>query len=177
MLLLSKIAWAHEVNEAFFKFSLKENSVEVQAEFPWTMRNALIQFNPRLQKAANKQDFEDTFVEYIKKNLVLKDKNGKILPFLDFSEQRDLGHSHQNNYLIRFEGNNPFEVSNTMMFNLYANQINHSTVSINSEEKSFKTKYASPTFTLGEKKSYPYFYFLILLVPILIFVLRAAYLK
>ena len=42
--------YAHKTDEAFFTFDQKENTVEIHAEFPYTMRNALIEFNPYLEK-------------------------------------------------------------------------------------------------------------------------------
>lgn len=175
--LFTNITLAHEVNEAFFNLVIKENTVDVEAEFPWTMRNALLEFNPSLDNSINQKDFEDTFVEYIKNNLILKDDNGKVLTFLGFTEMSDLGHSHQNNYVLRFEGNNLFEVTNTMMFNIFDNQINYTTTRVNSEEQTFKTNNKTLAFKLAKQKPYPYLYLFILLAPLLIFIIRFQHLK
>jgi len=132
--------YAHQVNRAYFTLLQKENTIEVEAEFPWTMRNVLITFNPALENATNKKDFEDSFVAYIRKNLILKDSNLNTLPYLEFKELDNNGHSHQNNYLIIFKGNDLFSITNTMMFNVFKHQINYNKIIINSEEKRLKPK-------------------------------------
>ena len=61
--LFSNLGLAHETNEAFFRIVQKENTIEIEAEFPWTMRNALIAFNPSLENSTNKKDFESTLLK------------------------------------------------------------------------------------------------------------------
>lgn len=158
--------YAHETNEAFFKISEKENTIEVQAEFPWTMRNALMAFNPSLENSTNKKDFENTFIEYIKTNLILKDKNGNLLKYKEYKELETNGHSHQNNYLIIFKGNNLSEITNTVMFNIYGNQVNYNTITVNSIQKIFKTKKGFTHFKLIESKDTKYWYLLFILLLI-----------
>ena len=63
--LCSSLGHTHETNEAFFTYIQKENTVEIEVEFPWTMRNALIEFNPLLGNTATKIEFENTFSRYI----------------------------------------------------------------------------------------------------------------
>jgi len=156
--------YAHQTNEAFFTIIQKEKSIEIQAEFPWTIRNALIAFNPSLEKSTNNKDFENTFIEYIKENLILKDENGKTLKFQSFKELRNSGHSHQNDYQIIFKGSLLFEITNTIMFNIYENQVNYNTVTINSKQKIFKTKKGVTHFELIKSKKTNYWYLSILLL-------------
>ena len=54
-LVLSYASFAHEPNEAFFEITQKGNTTEVIAEFPWTLRNALIEFYPSLETANSKR--------------------------------------------------------------------------------------------------------------------------
>ncbi|MFZ9045470.1 MAG: hypothetical protein ACO2ZZ_06360 [Cyclobacteriaceae bacterium] len=135
---------AHEPNEAFFTFELKKGMITVEAELPWSMRNALIDYNPKLETSSNKEAFENTFSQYIKENLILKDKNGSVLEFQKFEELEKNGHSHQNNYLLIFQGNDFLEVTNTIMFNIDSNQANYNAINWN------KTKYQ----TTSKKKSF-----------------------
>lgn len=137
---ISVFGFVHETNEAFFKFVQKQNTIEIEAEFPWTMRNALIAFNPSLENSTNKNAFENSFIEYIKANLILKDKNGDTLEYQAFQKLENNGHSHQNYYRVIFKGNDLFEITNTMMFNLNDNQINYNRITINSTEKIIQTK-------------------------------------
>lgn len=162
--------YAHEPNEAFFTFSLKDSLITVEAELPWSMRNALIDYNPKLEKSATKQDFEETFFEYIKNNLILKDKNGVILELQKIEELKTYGHSHQNNYLFTFIGDNLLEVTNTIMFNLYKKQINYNTLTSN--EVMFKTSNNKNSFkTNEEKKSTFSYYWWLFFIPISLVIL------
>ena len=133
--------FAHEPNEAFFIFNLGENLITVEAELPWSMRNALIDYNPKLKTSNNKQDFENSFVDYIRDNLILKDKNGLVLEFEKFEELNNDGHSHQNNYLLTFKSNKLEKVTNTIMFNTYTKQVNYNTITwIGKKFKTSKNK-------------------------------------
>lgn len=161
---------AHETNEAFFIITQKENTIEVEAEFPWTMRNALIAYNSSLEDEASKTDFENTFNEYIKENLILKNKFGKVLRFQNYQELKNNGHSHQNSYLLVFEGDNLNEVTNTVMFNVYENQVNYNRVTINS--KTYITSKSSISFTINNDSQLYIYYLLIFSITILILVYR-----
>ena len=164
--------YAHETNEAFFTIIQKENTIEIKAEFPWTMRNALTAFNPSLKKSTNKDDFENTFVEYIKANLILKDRNGNILKYQAYQELENNDHSHQNNYLIIFKGRDLFEITNTIMFNVYDNQVNYNTITINSKQETFKTKSGLTHFELSESMNTKNRYYFFLFIPIIYIVYR-----
>lgn len=50
-LLTSFCAKAHEPDQAFFDFQEEEGTVVVTAEFPWTMRNALLAYQPSFGKS------------------------------------------------------------------------------------------------------------------------------
>ncbi|MCI2229127.1 hypothetical protein MC378_08110 [Polaribacter sp. MSW13] len=170
--LFSNLGFAHEPNEAFFTYIQKENTVEVMAELPWSMRNALMEFNPSLENSTTKKDFENTFNEYINKNLILKDKKGDLLQFQEFKELESIGHSHQNNYLIIFKGTDLFDITNTFMFNLYDNQINYNELTIDNKTTSFKTEKKSKQFYLNKRSDKNYWYLLILIAPIIYIVNR-----
>lgn len=170
--------FAHEPNVAFFTFNLKDDLITVEAELPWSMRNALIDYNPKLEKSTNKQDFEITFFEYIKHNLILKDTNGVVIEFQTFEELKNNGHSHQNTYLLTFKGKNLFEVTNTIMFNLYKNQVNFNTLTWN--QTKFKTSNNKNSFKLNEETTsgftHKWWLFLIpFSIVILILILKKKY--
>jgi hypothetical protein len=165
--LCSSLGHTHETNEAFFTYIQKENTVEIEVEFPWTMRNALIEFNPLLGNTATKIEFENTFSKYIIENIILKDKNGKLFQYQEFRELETTGHSHQNSYLLIFKGTNLFEVTNTTMFNVNDNQVNYNSIAINSSETTFKTKKNSNQFYINESTTTNYGYFLLLIIPLI----------
>lgn len=158
--------FAHEPNEAFFSFAIKETTIEVEAEFPWTMRNALLEYNPSLKKSTRKKDFEDTFFAYLRENLILKDSKGNVLSIKEFQKLENNGHSHQNNYLIIFKGTDLQKVTNTIMLNLYKNQVNYNMIKIGSSTKMFKTSETQKHFDIINGKNNQYFkYLLILIIP------------
>ena len=166
--------YAHETNEAFFKITQKEKTVEIIGEFPWTMRNALIEFNPSLEKTTNKKDFEDAFVEYIKANLILTNMNGSQLEYQEFKELDNDGHSHQDNYLIIFKGKDLIQIKNTIMFNVFDNQVNYNTIVTNENQETFKTKGEQDYFKLSEKKNrMNYLWLLVLIAPIIYFLMKS----
>ena len=163
---------AHEVNEAFFWFYQKGSTVEVKVELPWTMRNALLQYNPALEKSTDTKDFEETFVEYIKENLVLKDSDGAALRYEEYEALEDKGHSHQSSYLIRFKGARLSEVTNTIMFALYENQVNYNMTGIDLKKVTYKTKRGVSSFKLKGDTNSNYKYLFLLFVPALYFAYR-----
>lgn len=170
ILIFSKDLIAHKSNEAFFTFKQKNHVIEVEVEFPWTIRNALIQFNPELEITKNENHFEATFVKYIKKNLVLTDQEGVEQPFIEFKElENNNGHSHGNNFLLKFKGYEIVNVKNTMMFNLYDNQINYNKIDLINTNKSFITKMASPNFSLNKiQVNHSWWYFIVVLIFVLV---------
>ena len=151
--LIAGFGHAHEADEAFFNIAQKESTIEIMAEFSWAIRNALIAFDPQLKDATDKDQFKNAFERYIKSTLILTDQNGKELNLLEFREIENMGHSHQNNYLIVFSGNNLQTISNTMMFNKYDGQTNFHTIWIDLEVKIFKTTLAQPSFELTNSQS------------------------
>lgn len=148
---LGGIVSAHNPNEAYFIITKKENTIEIEAELPWTMRDALIQYNPELNNATTREEFERTFVRYIRKNLILENAKGEQLDFVKFQESTNHGHSHQSNYKLIFRGYDVQHVTNSFMFNLYDNQKNYHRIFLNSKEYEYTTTPNSPSFYIAEQ--------------------------
>lgn len=53
--------FVHDANTSFLKMQQKGGVVEVQAQFPWSIRNAVLEAFPELKKSKNKNDFEAAF--------------------------------------------------------------------------------------------------------------------
>jgi len=160
------LGFAHNPNEAFFIYTEKENTVEVKAEFPWAIRNALIKFNPELVHSNSQKDFEEAFSQYISQNLILKDNNGKPLQFQRFYGLENEGHTHQNDFLFIFKGKDVVEITNTIMFNLYDHQVNYNSINLNQKATVFKTTPNTTHFKLKESTTTTYWlYLLVLLIP------------
>ncbi len=164
---------AHEVNEAFFEFVIKSNSVEVYVEFPWTMRNALIEYNPDLKHSTSKADFVKTFEKYLIENLILENSDRRQLNFDFFEELPQNGESHQNKYMLVYSGSNLARVQNTIMFNLYDNQVNYNSFQINAEKKTYETNKSNPFFYLKDDVNDFMIYLVMIGIPLLYLIIRA----
>lgn len=156
-------SYAHNANEAYFWYTTKDNTIEVEAEFPWSIRNALLQFEPSLRSSKSKVELDTALKTYLKANLKLKDCWGKELPLLSVKAIKRNGHSHQNNYLLQFNGSHFSQVENTVMLNLYEAQLNYNFFKITSGEE--LTKVTGKDATIIQLKSYKkYIFYRVLIV-------------
>tara|TARA_R110002049_G_scaffold68465_7_gene177488 strand:- start:1233 stop:1811 length:579 start_codon:yes stop_codon:yes gene_type:complete len=144
---ISTLGFAHDANIAFFKIQQKENTVEVQAEFPWSIRNAVVEAYPRLESSNNQEDFDVAFFEYVKSNFQLR-QNNSVLTLISIEYDAQQGHSHQSNFVFVFEGNQFDSIKNTMMFNAYVNQENYHDILLDTEHVKFITSKDSSSFQM-----------------------------
>jgi len=160
--------YAHEVNKAFFEIRQFKNEITVDTEFPWTLRDALIEFNPQLnKKGVTKIDFESTFIDYMNENLRLIGRDGDQIEAIGFTEIKNIGHAHQNNYTLTYDSGEIVEILNTTMFNIFDNQVNFSAVIIDDKTYSFKT-YPGSEGVLLEDANHQSYWWLMILLPILL---------
>jgi hypothetical protein len=157
-ILIGSSLYAHKTNEAFFRVIQKESVIEIETEFPWTLRNALLNFRPELERASNKLAYKKALIDYLKVNLVLTDSRGNILKFMKFEQMENMGHSHQNNYRITYMGSSFEKIKNTIMFNIFDNQVNYHRIKANATSKILKTTKDQTTFELLDKKSYSHWW-------------------
>jgi len=139
---------AHNPNEAFFEMVQNTQTFEIEAELPWSLRNALLQFEPRLKNAQSKEDFEKVLVQYLKQKLILKDKKGRVLELLLSKELLHQGHTHQSTFLLVYQGKAQ-SITNTILFELYPNQKNYHYL-VGKEKKNFTTHPQKATFLLEQ---------------------------
>ena len=103
--------YAHDSKEAYFKIIKTESNIVVQAEFPWTIRNALFYFKPELENTKNKTVFENAFFDYVATSFIITNSNNRILKLLKVEmEAIPEGHNHQTNYIFTFENGELFEI-------------------------------------------------------------------
>lgn len=167
---LSNFGFAHDSNKAFFKLINEENIVTVEAEFPWSIRKALIQFNPQLENATTKEEFISTLEEYLKLHLLLKQDNGEFYELVDLKEENKLKHSHQSNYTILFRGENLQSISNNLLFNINDSQKNYHELSSENTDLEFVTSLKEPTFIFPNTQLSIYWY-IIPILPLLLLLL------
>ena len=166
-LILPLLTFAHEGNIAFFKIEQKETTVEVIAEFPWTIRNALLDFAPELKNSKSQEKFDTAFFDYIKSSFILTDIDGNDLELLSVVPVNSDGHSHQNDFLFTFKGSSYKKIINRISFNLNTNQINHHTIVNSYETKEYNTSLSQPNFEISKQNNANFgFLWLLILLPI-----------
>lgn len=147
--------FAHDPDRAFFTISVTEENTIVEAELPWTIRNALFKFQASLQKAKTKSEFDSAFFQYVSQNFVLIQKNGENLQLKEVNPvKKENGHSHQNNYEFIFEGNEFTTVKNTILCEHNKSQINYHELLLAEKTKEFTTSKESPKFKIGKLKDH-----------------------
>ena len=159
------ISQAHETDKAYFKVEQKQETVEISAEFPWTIRNAFLLFNPALERATTQEEFDVAFAEYIRKNLMLTNVSGHQLELQEVKIIPLDGHTHQSSYLITFKGSSLGKVTNTIMFNLAETQENIHTFYLEEERRFFKTSVNSPAFNLFTQAKVNSWLWVLILLP------------
>ncbi len=141
---------AHNPHECFFDIKIDKQSCTITAEFPWTLRNALLNFDPVLKNAQQPQAFEQAFEKYISSHLILKDTHGKALVFKGYKALENNVHSHQNEYVLTYEGGDVNQVTNTIMFEMSDKQSNYHSVLIDGTEKNFETFIGQDSFMIDD---------------------------
>ncbi|MFD0964762.1 hypothetical protein [Pseudofulvibacter geojedonensis] len=152
--LISTLSWGHEPNEAYFVIKNSRNSIEVEAEFPWTIRNALLKYDKSLENATTKEAFEEVLFSYVKEKLVFFDHEKNQLKLLSIKELPRTGHGHGSRFLIAYQEGNYQKVKNELMFDLYDNQQNHhELITSESITKNYSTTKNNPIFELKVKSN------------------------
>lgn len=146
------MALAHAPDEAFYTIRSIDDTVVVRAEFPWTIRNALLNAYPELENAKTKKAFTDAFYTYIRRNFQLKNDENELLPLVKGRELLQNGHSHQTTFLLFFKGV-PITLTNTTMFELYEQQKNTHTILHDQLKEHAVTSVSQPTISLPFSKS------------------------
>ena len=126
----------------------------------------MIAFSPNLKSAQSQQKLEAVFVEYIKNNLILIDKDGNNMPFKSFKEIKNDGHSHGNIYLLIFEGKNLSEIKNTIMFDISDDQKNYHSLMNQKSNLQMETSPKQQVLSLKMLIRFSYWWFFLILIPL-----------
>ncbi|NRD19741.1 hypothetical protein HNV08_06745 [Winogradskyella eckloniae] len=154
-LIFSTFSFAHDANKSFFKIQQKGQNVEVQAEFPWSIRNAVIKAFPDLENSNLQSDFEAAFFQYIDHHFQIAHGNS-ALKLVAVEEVAHSGHSHQNNFVLLYEGNAFDTIKNTILFNIYKDQENYHEILIEPNSIKFITSIDADTFKLQDTSAENY---------------------
>lgn len=164
-------SYAHDENKAYFKITPKESTVEVIAEFPWAIRDALIRYNPELEHGKQKADFEKTLKMYVSKNFTLTSNSGQNFDLIQMKEFESKGHTHHATYQLIFNGKNLNNIKNTLLFEVSKNHENYHEVFMDGMIKSFITNEKQANFKIKNTNTSKahYWWLCLLLIPIFYF--------
>lgn len=143
-------AYAHDSTRAFFTIpeNGKHGRVQVQAEFPWIIRNALSAYDTTLNTNKSRDAFDQALFNYAKANLIMEDAEGQALPLIKAYEVEEGGHGHQNNFIFEYQGNGVHQITNTMLFNVSEQQLNYHNIITDYQDVEFETTVAKPAFII-----------------------------
>lgn len=149
MSMVLMLCHAHSATEAYFTIHQTSHGIQVDAEFPWTIRNALLTERPDLENSVDETSFEQAFFDYIQSHFILTDANATVLPLIEVNKIQPNGHSHHANYTFVFKGHVFSKVSNTILFNISTKQKNIHTVVGSQKEIAYITTHNRPNFEVA----------------------------
>jgi hypothetical protein len=139
---------AHEVRQAHFLLKKTNDRWMIEGDFPWTLRNALIQFDPKVEQATDQKSIDEVLFSYVQSHLILKTRAGNLIPLTEITRKGNPEHSHQILYEFHFEKGDLAEITNKLMFNLNDDHLNFLVFRDGEEEKMYKFSKNSPIIRL-----------------------------
>lgn len=168
--------YAHDSDKAYFNITREGSQTIVYAEFPWSIRNALIAFDSSFNNAKTIEEINAIVFNYTKEKIKLFDTKGKQLPLVKVVfEKNNEEHNHATHYKFVFKGSEISKVLNTMMFEYIKSQENcHWYTNGNGIKKETITDNISPYFMVTNKSNYFMYYLIggLLLVGLIVFSLK-----
>lgn len=145
---------AHSGKQAHFKIE-KSDSIYVTAEFPWTLRNALIEFDSTLIAARNQSEFHHAFYKYFPQNFQLLgiDKELIIPSRISLIPPKQSTHSHSVSYLIVYPNVEINCIKNKVMLSYNSSHTNFNSLQLQGKIKQFETNKNLQQFCLQEPKT------------------------
>lgn len=135
MLTVVHFAQAHEPDLGYFLIQSQGSFIRVEAELPWTIRNAVYQFKPDLPLDATQNQLDRALFEYIAQHFVLLNEQGKPLPLLEVRPIKREGHTHQFDVEFLYQGSSASVLRNTLLWNVVSQPIHtHEVVHLFSRE-------------------------------------------
>lgn len=154
LLIQSTLLFPHDPDKAYFEFHQEGDKLIVKAEFPWTLRLALLNKYPELEKSSEQKDFDEALFNYLKNNIVIKEED-KTLKLKEV-RQLETNQSHSVIYNLIFKKLNDLQkvnINNICMFELYNKQKNYNTVFLpGNKEFTFVSEENNPTFTITNEE-------------------------
>ena len=158
---------AHETDEAYFEIRDDSLVLVIEAEFPWTLRKALLKAYP--DSETSREVFSQNLFEYFQQNLKVESEEGPN-PLQRVLQLEHEGHNHSVKYRLIFERPEFSSIKNTLMFNFSSHQKN---VMIY-EGSQFSCDPSNPFFKPGEENASlsRAWWLVILIIPGLVFIYK-----
>lgn len=171
MIFISQIlvlsSYAQDDQMAYFTYYVN-NSIQVEAELPESIDEALIAFDPTLKIAASQADYEETLMEYLSDHLILENEDGDTLA-ISSMKIIDEDSSHEDNLLLlTYEGDDLATVTNTILFDANEEQINYNTVIHSAGQSDFKSTPEKAQFKVSSQFAFRYLYLFIIAIPLVL---------
>lgn len=156
--------YGHDAHVAFFEIQVVDSkSINIIVDFPWTLRDALLQYDSTLLNDKGAENWRKSFERYVLEHLSIYDVEYHPIKLLGIEVLPNSESSHSVRYKFQFEGGVISEIENRLMFNLNPNQVNYHTLKNKSDEIEFVTNAHSPKFQPKEIELVNY-YFTILVI-------------
>lgn len=184
MSLISWSSFAHAPNEAFFEFFESDKQLLIKAEFPWTIREALLAARPNLKTAQTTEEMTAGLLSYLQEHIEVRNEQNQLIPIQSIKAAPNTnGHGHGSVYMLLL-GENQWisSIKNTCMFEAYSDQTNFHSIEANTTRLEFVTNKEKTTYTIQQNlpiskpENFPISYILIgmgSILALLIIVLRA----
>lgn len=184
MSLISWSSFAHAPNEAFFEFFESDKQLLIKAEFPWTIREALLAARPNLKTAQTTEEMTAGLLSYLQEHIEIRNEQNQRIRIQSIKAAPNTnGHGHGTVYMLLL-GENQWisSIKNTCMFEAYSDQTNFHSIEANTTRLEFVTNKEKATYTIQQNlpiskpENFPIPYILIgmsSILALLIIVLRA----
>lgn len=151
--------FSHSPNEVSFSIYKEDTFILVDAEFPWSLRNAVFMYDSTLNNQSTFQDIQNSLFRYIEANLIIKAENEEILKLLKVTDKK--GKSHHEEYQLVFEKKTIKSIRNTLLFNFSSKQKNFHVLDVNEQKTEFVLTKDNPEITFEAESSISYLWFLL----------------
>ena len=141
---------AHEANGAYFEFNINGAELKIKAEFPSTLRPALLNKFPELKENFSKDDFDLSLFRYLSDNI----KIWKLRKLLELKKVTALEQTNSQSAVYELQYNNDarsgaINITNTCLFEIFENQKNyHNVIMPGLKQPEFTTEFSHPDFLI-----------------------------
>jgi hypothetical protein len=151
--LMSLQVFSHSTKEAHFKIYADGAFILVEADFSWSIKNAIVKEFPSLENSTTKMEVLNGLQEYLGVHLVLTDKKGIRLNLIELAEITKKLEGHENRFILKYELGDLSRIKNTSQFNVSDNQLNYHNLIWDGKEHQFVTSIDQEDYGLPKQIS------------------------